>query len=148
MTRTSPNELPRDAGSIAIYCAIVVPALLLIIGLTVDGGGKIRATERANRVAQEAARTAGQQLDAGQAITGTAIVVDPGKAVAAAQSYLAAAGATGDASVTDGGRQIVVTVNGPAYQTKFFSLMGISSLDVHGKATATLIYGVNGPEVP
>ncbi|MEE1782707.1 pilus assembly protein [Streptomyces sp. SP17BM10] len=138
----------RDTGSIALWCAILVPALLLIIGLTIDGGGKIRATERANRIAQEAARTGGQQLDAGQAIPGKAIVVDPGKAVAAATAYLAANGATGTASVEDGGRKLYVKVDGPAYRTKFFSLMGIGELDVHGEATATLVYGVNGPEAP
>ncbi|MQS16476.1 hypothetical protein F7Q99_30850 [Streptomyces kaniharaensis] len=138
----------RDAGSIGLWCAILVPALLLIIGLTIDGGGKIRATERANRIAQEAARSGGQQLDAGKAIPGKAIVVDPDKAVASAMSYLSANGATGTAYATDGGRKLFVRVDGPAYRTKFFSLMGVGELAVHGEATATLVYGVNGPEAP
>jgi Flp pilus assembly protein TadG len=147
-TPTPPADDPRDRGSISLYCAILVPALLIIIGLTVDGGGKIRATERANRIAQEAARAGGQQLDAAKAISGTAIAVDPAKAVAAANTYLTAAHATGTAQVSSDGRTITVTVTGPAYQTQFFSLVGISSLSVHGQATATLVYGVTGPEAP
>ncbi|MFD8756038.1 pilus assembly protein TadG-related protein [Kitasatospora sp. NPDC059577] len=138
----------HDRGSIGLWAAILVPSLLLIIGLTIDGGGKIRADERAERIAQEAARTGGQQLDAGKAIPGKAIAVDPDKAVAAAQAYLRANGATGSAHPADGNRKLVVTVDGPAYKTKFFSLMGVGELAVHGEASATLVYGVTGPEAP
>ncbi|MFF7995117.1 TadE/TadG family type IV pilus assembly protein [Kitasatospora xanthocidica] len=138
----------RDRGGISVYSAIVAFALLLIIGLTVDGGGKIRATERANRVAQEAARAGGQQLDPTKAIPGTAIVVDPAKAIAAANAYLDRAKVTGSAKVSDDRRKIIVSVTGPDYETKFFSLVGIGSLPVHGQATATLVYGVTGPEAP
>ncbi|WP_346342020.1 pilus assembly protein TadG-related protein, partial [Streptomyces sp. SID2563] len=52
-----------DRGGIAVYSAIITVALLAVIGITVDGGGKLRATERADAIAMEAARAGGQAID-------------------------------------------------------------------------------------
>ncbi|WP_348539028.1 hypothetical protein [Streptomyces sp. KCTC 0041BP] len=49
------SRLREDMGGIAVYTAIVAIALLGIIGLALDGAGKLRATERADAVAMEAA---------------------------------------------------------------------------------------------
>jgi Flp pilus assembly protein TadG len=134
-----------DQGGVTVFIAICVVALIGIIGVAVDGGSKMRATERADYVAGEAARAAGQAIDPAEAINGTAIVVDPPDAAAAAQAYLRSAGATGTVSVSDNGKTLTVTVTG-TYATKFLSVAGIDSLPVTGHATAILLHGVTAPD--
>ncbi|MGW3038153.1 pilus assembly protein TadG-related protein [Streptomyces sp. NPDC001178] len=134
-----------DRGGVRVFVAICVVALIGIIGVAVDGGRKMRATERADYIAGEAARAAGQAIDPAQAINGTAIVVNPEEAAAAAQAYLRSAGATGTVSVSGDGKMLTVTVTG-SFDTTFLSAVGIGSLSVTGHATATLLHGVTAPE--
>uniref|UniRef100_A0AAU1I9M4 Pilus assembly protein TadG-related protein n=1 Tax=Streptomyces sp. NBC_00180 TaxID=2903632 RepID=A0AAU1I9M4_9ACTN len=134
-----------DRGGITVFVAVCVVALIGIIGVAVDGGSKMRAVERADFVAGEAARAGGQAIDPAKAISGEAVVVDPQDAVAAARSYLSSVGATGTVSVSGDGKTLTVTVN-DAYDTKFLSVVGIGSLTVAGHGEATLLYGVTAPE--
>ncbi|MFF7550793.1 TadE/TadG family type IV pilus assembly protein [Streptomyces canus] len=134
-----------DAGGITVFVAVCVIALIGIIGIVVDGGSKMRATERADYLAGEAARAGGQAIDPAEAINGTAIVVDPQDAVTAAQAYLRSAGATGTVSVSGDGKTLTVNVTG-SYDTKFLSAVGIGSLSVTGHGQATLLHGVTAPE--
>lgn len=53
--RTATGADP-EAGSVTVFVAISVLGLLLLIGLVADGGAKLRATQRADSVAAEAAR--------------------------------------------------------------------------------------------
>ncbi|MGQ4487695.1 TadE/TadG family type IV pilus assembly protein [Streptomyces sp. SAS_281] len=138
-------RLRQDTGSVSLYAAIVVVGMLVMIGIAVDGGGKMRATERADAIAQEAARTGGQEIDAGQAITGEDIVADPGAARAAALDYLAAAGAHGSVAVSEDGKKLTVTVTG-AYRTRFLPVLGVTEMPVTGHASAVLVHGVQAPE--
>lgn len=137
-----------DSGSIAVYSAIIVVALLAIIGLTLDGGGKLSANERADEVAQEAARAGVENINLGQAMLGNKIVVAPGPARAAAEAYLSSQGYP-DASVTfsDNDSQINISIH-TTYTTRFLQIVDIGSLPVDGSASASLVYGVNAPEGP
>ncbi|MFD7407723.1 TadE/TadG family type IV pilus assembly protein [Streptomyces sp. NPDC059866] len=134
-----------DRGGVTVFVAVCVIALIGIIGVAVDGGSKMRAVERADYIAGEAARAGGQAIDPAKAITGEAVVVDPQDAAAAARAYLSTAGATGTVSVSGDGKTLTVTVTG-SYDTKFLSVVGIGSLPVTGHGTATLLYGVTAPE--
>ncbi|WP_217237473.1 pilus assembly protein TadG-related protein [Streptomyces sp. AC555_RSS877] len=134
-----------DRGGVTVFVAVCVVALLGIIGVAVDGGSKMRATERADYVAGEAARAGGQAIDPAEAISGNAIVVNPQDAQAAAQAYLRSAGATGRVSVSGDGKTLSVVVTG-SYDTKFLSAVGIGSLSVTGHGKATLLHGVTAPE--
>ncbi|MCX5009195.1 pilus assembly protein TadG-related protein [Streptomyces sp. NBC_00638] len=134
-----------DRGGVTVFVAVCVLALIGIIGVAVDGGAKMAATERADYVAGEAARAGGQAIDPAQAITGKAITVDPQDAMAAAQAYLRSVGAAGTVSVSGDGKQVTVTVNGSS-DTAFLSAVGIGSLPVTGHASATLLHGVTAPE--
>lgn len=135
----------EDRGGVTVFVAVCVFALIGIIGVAVDGGSKMRATERADYIAGEAARAGGQAIDPADAINGTAITVDPQAAAAAAHTYLHSAGATGTVSVSGDGKTLTVTVTG-SYDTKFLSVVGIGSLPVTGHGTATLLHGVTAPE--
>ncbi|MGW6859180.1 pilus assembly protein TadG-related protein [Streptomyces xanthophaeus] len=134
-----------DRGGIAVYTAIVTVALLGIIGLAIDGSGKLRATERADAVAMEAARAAGQAIDPAAAVTGTAVRVDPAAAQAAAHAYLARAGTQGSATLSADRTQLTVTVHG-TYATKFLAIAGIGSMDITGHGSARLLHGVTAPQ--
>ncbi|MFE7958708.1 TadE/TadG family type IV pilus assembly protein [Streptomyces sp. NPDC057413] len=134
-----------DRGGVTVFVAVCVIALIGIIGVAVDGGSKMRATERADYIAGEAARAGGQAIDPADAISGKAIDVDPQAAAAAAQSYLRSAGATGTVSVSGDGKTLSVTVTG-SYDTKFLSVVGIGSLSVTGHGKATLLHGVTAPD--
>ncbi|MEV6653893.1 Tad domain-containing protein [Streptomyces sp. NPDC051219] len=134
-----------DRGGVTVFVAVCVIALIGIIGVAVDGGSKMRATERADYIAGEAARAGGQAIDPAEAISGNAIVVDPQDAAAAAQAYLRSAGATGTVSVSGDGKTLNVNVTG-RYDTKFLSAVGIGSLTVTGQSKATLLHGVTAVE--
>ncbi|MFD9418181.1 hypothetical protein ACFWC9_26195 [Streptomyces goshikiensis] len=139
------SRLREDRGGIAVYTAIVTIALLGIIGLALDGAGKLRATERADAVAMEAARAAGQAIDPAQAVTGNGLRADSEAAAAAARAYLARASTQGSVSLSADGTQLTVTVS-DTYATKFLSVAGISSMGVSGHGSARLLHGVTQPE--
>ena len=67
----------NDQGSIVLWAVIGAFALLLALGLVVDGGGKLHAKQQAQLVAEEAARAAGQAVITPLAARGTAVVVNP-----------------------------------------------------------------------
>jgi hypothetical protein len=142
----TPRRLPAggsDEGSVTLFCCIASAGLLVLLGLVVDGGAKVRAIERADRLAAEAGRAGGQSIDIPAAITGTSPVVDAEGAVRSAQTYLQEQGATGTVRVVDGGRALVVdvTTTGP---TVFLGIIGINSISAHGSAKVTLVRGVTG----
>ncbi|MFM9705588.1 TadE/TadG family type IV pilus assembly protein [Streptomyces galilaeus] len=134
-----------DQGGVTVFVAVCVLALIAIIGVAVDGGSKMRATERADYIAGEAARAGGQAIDPAHAINGEKVVADPQAAAAAAQAYLGSVGASGTVSVSSDGKTLTVTVTS-SYETKFLSAVGIGSLPVTGQSTATLLHGVTAPD--
>jgi Flp pilus assembly protein TadG len=67
---TGRRGVETERGAIGVFFAVLVPGLLLIIGLAVDGGAKVAATQRANAIADEAARAGGQALDVSAALAG------------------------------------------------------------------------------
>ncbi len=128
---------PRDEGRVSVFFAIALTAVIVIIGMTVDGSGRYREIERADNIAAEAARAGGQAIYAGQAISGGAKVVDPQLAQQAAQAYLRSAGVTGEVRVIDG-QHLTVTVF-ITYNTVMLSCIGIAQVRVSGHATAQLV---------
>ncbi len=145
-TRLRRQQQPHaEHGAIGVFLAVLVPGLLLIIGLAVDGGVKVAATQRANAIADEAARAGGQALDVSAALTGL-VRVNPATAVAAAQDYLNRTGVAGAVTVVDGDTlQVTTTITQP---TAFLGLVGISTLTVEGAGTADLITDQNGGAGP
>jgi Flp pilus assembly protein TadG len=127
-----------DEGAVLPMVAVLLIALFAMVGMAVDGGGKMRTQIHADNVAAEAARAGGQAIDVSKAVAGTADVVDPTLAVAAAQDYLASAGVKGTVDVSPNQREITVTVR-ITYQTQFLNLIDIKSWTEVGTATAELV---------
>jgi Flp pilus assembly protein TadG len=131
----------RDDGRVSLLIAIIVPALLFLIAAVVDAGGQVRAMQRADNIAAQAARTAGQQIDYVQAITGGAKVVDPQRATQAAKEYLRRAGATGEVIIDPADRQHVTVNVQVVYQPVMLGAFGHGPIQVNGTATAQLVAG-------
>lgn len=141
-SRRSRDRLGDERGSISVLAAALVPGLLLIIGLAVDGGAKVQAIEHADAIAEEAARAGGQALDQAAALRGQ-VRVDPPAAVAAAQTYLHHTGVAGTVTVVDGHTLTVdTTVEQP---TVFLDLIGVRTFTVHGHGTAELVLASGRP---
>ena len=119
---------------------MVAAAILFLVAVVVDAGGEIRARQRADNVAAQAARTAGQAIDLPEAISGGAKHIDPERAVAAAQTYLAAAGATGTVTISPDRTQVTVTAS-ITYQPVMLGAFGHGPVTVPGTATAQLVSG-------
>jgi len=132
LKRRRPRE---DRGSVTVYVVGMAMTLLIVTGLAVDGSQAAQAASHANGIAAQAARTGGQAINPASAVQGQD-VVDPAAAVAAAQSYLDAAGVDGQVHIV--GNQVVVDVT-ISTQTTFLSLIGINTFTLDGHATADLV---------
>ncbi|MFD6608642.1 TadE/TadG family type IV pilus assembly protein [Micromonospora chalcea] len=133
------RRLCGDDGRVTVWFAVLVPAFLALIGLVVDGGAKVRAYQRADNIAAEAARAGGQAIKAGQAIDGGNKEIEPSVAADAVQAYLDDLdGVTGSVTV-DGAQQLTVTVT-VTYNPILLDLFaGGAGTTVTGRATATLV---------
>ena len=134
----------EQRGSVSLFYASVVIVLFLAIGLVVDGGGKIRAEQRAETVAAEAARAAGQAIDGASVIESGQLRIDPSRARAAAQSYLSSAGVQGNVQIIDGTRLRVTTT--VSYDPAFVGVLGVD-LTGRGDAEVRLVRGIDGGEI-
>ncbi|MGF0118782.1 pilus assembly protein TadG-related protein [Promicromonospora sp. Marseille-Q5078] len=142
--RTNLEGRDPERGSLTVWVAMLMAAILLCIGIAVDFNGQVHKLEEVRSVAAQAARAGGQEIAAPQAIRGDGVTVDPYAARAAAKAYLDAAGVQGTVEVR-GGTRLVVTVNGK-YKTVFLSMIGASSLSVSGTAEARLTRVMGGVE--
>jgi Flp pilus assembly protein TadG len=127
-----------DRGRVSVFVAAVMPMMLLFMALMWDASGYLRALHRADNIANEAARAAGQAINIPLAVTGEQIVVDPVAAQTAAHAYLADAGVTGQVQVSEDGRQVSVTVAVP-YPPLFLGPFGFGPYTAQGRADAHLI---------
>jgi hypothetical protein len=126
-----------------MFVAITAVGLLVLIGLVVDGGAKVRAIEQADTVAAEAARAAGQAIALPGVMSGRQLAIDTPRARAAATAYLAAHDAAGTVTLDPGGRAITVTAT-ITQPTVLLDLIGVREITAHGAATAILQRGITG----
>ncbi|WP_338600522.1 hypothetical protein [Saccharopolyspora sp. SCSIO 74807] len=131
---TNPNE--RERGSITLLVAVLLPCLLLVLALVVDGADRMRALARADAVAAEAARAALTALDTRSA----QITLDAGQARNAAQAALTATGHRGEIRLDGRIVQVTVAHSEPAA----IGLLGATH-EVTGRADAELGIGTSTP---
>ena len=121
-----------QGGGVSLMVLTMIPALLIVLGLVIDGGAKAAALDRANRIAMEAARTGAQSISGPGDISAAA-------ANSAAQAYLATEGVAG--TVTVSGDRVDVHVSF-AEPTKVLSIVGIDEWAVEGDGFAQVIYRI------
>jgi Flp pilus assembly protein TadG len=127
-----------DSGRVSVFVAAAMPMMLIFMALMWDASGYLRALHRADNIANEAARAAGQAIDIPLAVTGEQIIVDPAAAGIAADSYLTDAGVTGEVDVSDDGRQVSITVAVP-YDPMFLGAFGFGPYTAEGDTDAHLV---------
>jgi hypothetical protein len=129
-------EQERGGGAFSAPMTIAALALLIAIGLGIDGVRAVQGLATADAVAEEAARAAGQVLDVPALRRGTASV-DPDGAVAAARGHLSAAGVEGEVDLLDATTIRVRTrITRP---TVLLGLIGRPQITSTGEASAVLV---------
>ncbi|MCB5910378.1 TadE/TadG family type IV pilus assembly protein [Streptomyces pinistramenti] len=141
--RTLARRRPADPerGSATLFWLMVGVVFIGLLALVVDGGGQLKASAHADDVANAAARAGGQQSDAGQAIPGGPVVVDPDAAASVARSFLRTAGVEGTVTVAGGGTRLEVTV-ADTYHCLLLTGAGLTTLPVTGHGSAQLVHQV------
>lgn len=146
--QTAGHEKGRRAqgerGAISVWFATSALAMVMLVGMAVDLGGKVHAQQRARGVAAQAARTGAQEVAGPAAVRGENLRVDVGAAKTAAQDYLGAAGVSGTVTVTTGDTLTVRTTD--TYDSRFLSIIGLNSMQVTGAASARLVRSEGGLE--
>ena len=134
--RWSRLQDDRDRGSVTAYLLIMTVALVLLMGLVLDGGAALTAHGTAADTAQQAARAGADALDDTSLRTTTpaGLTANPAAARTAAAAVLAAAGVTGE--VTVAGATVTVTARATR-PTAILAIVGIGQ--VGGTATATAV---------
>ena len=127
----------RERGSFSLLLAVLGIALLVAIGLVVDGGRYVPADQLADNAASEAGRAAGQHITS-PAVLGQQPEVDTSRAVQAAHDYLAAAGV--DGTVTVAGSKITITTT-VQRRPVLLTVAGVSTITASGSATVRLVRG-------
>jgi hypothetical protein len=120
--------------SLSPFIVGVVPALLIMIGLVVDGGAQATAQRRAEGLAAAAARAGADDTAAARVAGGE---VDVAHAIARAQAVIAERqGVTGEVTVS--GRRMSVHTH-ITVPTVLLSLIGVKQLAAQGSAEAELV---------
>lgn len=132
-----------ERGSVTLFFSVAVAGLLIMIGLIVDGGAKISLAQRADDLAAQAARAAGQAATPSTVITGGTVTADPTRAVRASQAFLVANGATGTVQLDPDRQGLTVTVTLTA-PTVFLGLVGVRQLTATRSIHARLFRSVTG----
>jgi Flp pilus assembly protein TadG len=131
------HRYDAEQGSVTLLVAVLGVALLIAIGLVVDGGQHISATQLADNAAGEAARAAGQQIT-GTAVLGAPPEADTARAAQAARDYLDAAEVAG--TVTVSGSEITITTT-VERQPILLTIAGVTKITGTGSASVRLARG-------
>jgi Flp pilus assembly protein TadG len=146
MTPTRHRRRHDERGSaVTVWAVLIVTVLTLIIGIAVDLSAQVQAKRHASDVAAQAARLAGQQLDADRFLdSGGTLTLANTTAREAALDYIEQCGMTGQVVIT-GGTDISVTTTA-RYTPVFLSSIGVGTLEVTGSAHARAVRALNGTE--
>lgn len=122
-------------GSVVLWFALLAPFLIGVAGLATDAGYLYNRRQHLQDVADDAARTGAERLDAATYYGRQVIVLDPPEARAAALAYLAEVAPDDAASVQAAPRQVVVTLQ-EQVPLPFLRAIGIATATVGAQSSA------------
>lgn len=140
-TRQMSTLLRAGRGQALICVALLLPLLLSIVGLALDGGIVFAARRQAQNAADAAARAGAQEIDVARYRDTDEVVLDNRWARYEARRYLAGLGER-DATVDIAGNQVFVTVRREV-PLSFLRLVGVASVGIEASAVAAPFYGIN-----
>ena len=97
-----------ERGSVTAFVAVIALGLVMVAGMAYDGGQIVVAQATARDIASSAARAGAQEIDIDHLRSTGESLLDPERAMAAAQEFVVRAGFTGTAQVN--GDSVTVTV--------------------------------------
>ncbi|MCC6497180.1 MAG: pilus assembly protein [Propionibacteriaceae bacterium] len=130
-------------AAVTVWVVLVAAALTTIVGLAVDLSGRVTTLRLASDVAAQAARAAGQQLDADTYTDTGSLEIATARAKRAAIAYTQAAGMTGTARID--GPDLVVDVTA-SYEPVFLSAIGIGTQQVTATASVRAVRALEGTQ--
>lgn len=122
---------------------LLVTVFTLILGIAVDLSGQVQTKRQAHDVAAQAARIAGQHLDADRFLDSGGRVRLSAAARTAALGYINETRMTGEVAID--GTDVTVTVTAQ-YSSIILPIVGITTLPVTGTATARAVRALDGTE--
>jgi Flp pilus assembly protein TadG len=128
---------------VTVWVVLVAAALTTIVGLAVDLSGRVTTLRLASDVAAQAARAAGQELDADTYTDTGSLEIAAARAKTAAIAYTQAAGMTGTARID--GADLVVDVTA-SYEPVFLSAIGIGTQQVTATASVRAVRALEGTQ--
>lgn len=132
----NPTNVPdNERGNLTMKMIIFAVGIFLMVGLVVDGSGKINAGIQAQQLAANAARAAANSLS-GDAVARGGRTLDSYQAQTVASSMANVAGSSSKVSVV--GDRVTVTVT-TTYTPIFLQSIGIHTLAATGSSTARAI---------
>lgn len=129
----------QDRGAATIVTVIMAGAWVVMLAFVVVGGGRIRALQRADNIASEAARAAGSAIDGARAVPGDDQIVVPEAAQQAATDYMNAVGATGTVTVDPDGKNLSIAVTITYENPTGMTFFGGATWEATGAAKVTLL---------
>ncbi len=133
-----------QVGQQAALLAMMLPAILGMAGLVVDGGAFLVQYKRAQTAIDSAAFAAAQRIDRGQLFRDQIVVLTPGEASAMGGQYasLNSRGNVKVTSITVYGN--VVIVNGYAtIEPVFLKMFGVGTRTIRVTSQASPLYGID-----
>jgi len=134
----APARGRSDEGVVAAFVLLLLIGLFALVGLVVDGGSALTARQAAASEAEQAARAGAGAISVDELRSGS-VQIDPTSALAAAESFMAAAGHPGTASVSGG---VVTTRIAYDVPTVILGIVGVGHLRVTASASAVDVNGV------
>ena len=125
---------------VTAFVVLMTLSLIMFIGLVLDGGYTLAARREAIDEADGAARAAAQAINP-QTRSGRQAVLDPARAQAAVDAFLAPTGHNGQASVNGDTVTVMVSFRQRLY---ILGAGGLFSATVTGRGTARAVPGVAG----
>lgn len=150
VTRAQGTADREEGAALAVWLLMLLPVLLAFAGLVLDGGRAISARQDAANLAEQAARSAVDQLAGGarnSPVGAQFLQLDPGAANSSACGYVAGARPGALCSTTigsDGQVQVTVTIK---QATAILRAIGVSQLTASGNGQARPAFGAT-QEVP
>lgn len=102
-----------EVGSVSAFVAVVAVGLIMVSGMAYDGGQIVAAQATARDLAASAARAGAQEVDLDRLRSTGDAILDPDRATAAVQAFLAQAGFSGTTRVAASSITVTVTVRQP-----------------------------------